>query len=211
MREVVFTRVDIQVTPTLDKYQYHHSTNNDFIDGVMENFKIPTYNDVSSKNQEYFNFYHEKLGSLPNLYAMLAHSSTGLEAYLRFHTHKQSLSILEKEIIGIIVGAYNKSDYCLETHTMIGKLNGLSEEQIESLKNDGLPFDNKHNALVILVRSLVKTKGRPDQELVTQFFSSGYTKENFVDAVLSVGDNMITNLLSCSMQVPSDFQSFGGF
>jgi AhpD family alkylhydroperoxidase len=66
---------------------------------------------------------------------MLAHSGTALEAHPSFHNHLQSLTNLEKEIIGLVVGFINESAYCLETHTMMARLNGLIDKEIEEIKN----------------------------------------------------------------------------
>ncbi|KAA2243394.1 carboxymuconolactone decarboxylase family protein [Chitinophaga agrisoli] len=171
----------------------------------MKHFQIPGYADVSLQNRQYFDFYKKQLGSLPNLYAMLAHSDTGLDAYLRFHDHKQSLTIPEKEIIGLIVGTVNQSVYCLETHVMIARLNGFTDEEIREVKGGSARFNERYHALAQLVFNIMSTKGHPASTQLEVFFEAGYTNESLVDVMLCIGDNMITNLLSCTMQVPSDF------
>jgi AhpD family alkylhydroperoxidase len=173
----------------------------------MNTFQLPKYPEVSPLNQQYFNFFVEHLGSLPNLYAMLAHSDNALDAYLRLHNHQLSLTIPEKEIIALIVSSVNESKYCLETHTMIARLNGFNEEEIMEIKNGSAKFDDRYHALAKLVYSIVITKGHPENKFMQIFFAVGYTKENLTDTFICVGDNVITNLLTCSMQVPSDFSS----
>jgi AhpD family alkylhydroperoxidase len=175
----------------------------------MNTFPIPGYTDVSDKNRKYFDFFNKQLGSLPNLYATLAHSDSALEAYWMFHNHSQSLTIPEKEIIGLVVGSINESSYCLETHSMIARLNGFSEEQIYEIKKGSAKFDKRYDAFADLVYSIVTTKGRPDEQQFLRFFEAGYTQESLVDILLCIGDSMITNLLTCSMRVPSDFPTAG--
>ena len=171
----------------------------------MNTFPLPQYANVSVQNQQYFNFFTQQLGSLPNLYAMLAHSNTGLDAYLRLHNHQQSLTIAEKEIIGLVVSSINQSGYCLETHTMIARLNGFTDSQIGEIKNGSALFNSRYHALAQLVYNISTTKGHPTNQLLHLFFEAGYTRESLVDTFLCIGDNIITNLLTCTMQVPSDF------
>jgi AhpD family alkylhydroperoxidase len=170
----------------------------------MIHFPIPKYEDVSKENQQYFDFFKNQSGSLPNLYAMLAHSGTALNAYWKFHQHPQSLSIIEKEITGIVVASYNESAYCLETHVMIAKLNGLTDDQISEIIDGTALFNNRYDGLVRVVHAIVRSKGRPEESLLSRFFEAGYTTENLVDLFLCIADNTLTNLLTCSLKVPSD-------
>ncbi|HEY4196759.1 MAG TPA: hypothetical protein VGM63_14545, partial [Mucilaginibacter sp.] len=85
----------------------------------MIHFPIPQYDEVSAVNRKYFNFFEQKLGSIPNLYGMLAHSGGALDAYYQLHEHAQSLNVIERAVFGILVDSLNESVYCLETHKMI--------------------------------------------------------------------------------------------
>jgi AhpD family alkylhydroperoxidase len=173
----------------------------------MDTFQIPKYKHVSTLNQYYFSFFHQHLGGVPNLYAMLAHSENALDTYWRLHNHKQSLTIPEKEIIGLIVSSINESGYCLETHIMIAKLNGFTDDMISEIRSGSAHFDSQYHALAQLIYSIVTTRGNPDERLFELFFEAGYTTESLVDAFIAIGDTVIANLLTCSMRVPSDSSS----
>lgn len=170
----------------------------------MIQFPIPQYDEVSAINRKYFDLFQQKLGSIPNLYGMLAHSEGALDAYYKLHEHAQSLSIIERAIIGIIVASLNESVYCLETHKMIANLNGLSNKEINEVLDGTILFNEHYNCLSRLVTEVVVSKGKPREKTMDEFLSAGYTIENLVDVILSIADTSFTNLLTCIMNVPLD-------
>jgi hypothetical protein len=51
----------------------------------------------------------------------------------------------------------------------------------------------------------VTERGRADPALVDAFFAAGWTKENLVDTIVSIGDKTVTNYLHSTTRVPVDF------
>jgi hypothetical protein len=51
----------------------------------------------------------------------------------------------------------------------------------------------------------MESKGKPDSSVVENFFNSGYTEENLIDAIVIVGDKIISNYIHGITQVPIDF------
>lgn len=172
----------------------------------MITFEIPLKESVQDSSRKYFDYFTHQLGSMPNLYAMLAHSGNALEAYFQLHNREQSLDLMEKEVVALVVASVNASSYCIGTHTMIGSLNGMSRPEIEDLKKGEAPFNEKLDALAKLTWSIVVSRGRPEEELMNNFFSSGYTSEHLVDLILAIGENTIANILCLTMKVPDDRQ-----
>src|SRR3954468_9614019 len=95
----------------------------------MEKFTVPTRDEVSPANQASFDALQKALGMVPNLYATIAYSDNGLSRYLAFQTGKTSLSNKKKEAVNLVVSAVNGCVYCQSAHTVLGKMNGLSEEE----------------------------------------------------------------------------------
>lgn len=170
----------------------------------MHTFCIPKKEDVSPLNKKYFDYFNDKLGIMPNLYAILAYSDTGLETYVQLQSRKQLLTIEEKEVISLVVGAFNESAYCLQSHAMIARLNGFSEQQIAEIKTGTAAFDPKYDTLARLTYSMVLNRCKPEDSTLDQFFSMGYTNSHLVDVVLCIGANMISNMLTRTMDVPLD-------
>ena len=167
-------------------------------------FSVPTREQVSENNQAIFDNLQKALGFVPNLYATIAYSKNGLEKYLAYQNAKTSLSNKEKEAVNLIVSQVNNCEYCLSAHTVIGKMNGFTEEQVVDIRK-GNVSDAKLNALVQLAAEVTKTRGYANPELVDAFFAQGYTNENLVDVILQVSDKTAMNYLHNLTKVTIDF------
>ena len=110
----------------------------------------------------------------------------------------------EKEAVNLIVSQVNNCIYCQSAHTVIGKMNGFTDEQLLDIRK-GKSNDAKLNALVQLAAGITKNRGTVDDTLVDNFFAQGYTNENLVDLVLQVSDKTAMNYLHNLTKIPVDF------
>lgn len=170
----------------------------------MKKFTVPTREQVAPANQTIFDNLTKALGFVPNLYATIAYSDNGLSRYLAYQNAKTTLSNKEKEAVNLIVSQVNNCLYCQSAHTVIGKMNGFTDEQLLDIRR-GIANDPKLNALVKLAASIAKNRGNADAALVDDFFAQGYTNENLVDLVLQVSDKTAMNYLHNLTQIPVDF------
>ena len=144
------------------------------------------------------------LGFVPNLYATIGYSKNGLERFLAYQNAKTSLNNKEKEAVNLIVSQVNNCVYCVSAHTVIGKMNGFTDEQILDIRK-GKAADAKLNALVQLAGEITKTRGEANSDLVDAFFAQGFTNENLVDLTLLISDKTAMNYLHNLTKVPVDF------
>ncbi|WP_213086932.1 carboxymuconolactone decarboxylase family protein [Chitinophaga agrisoli] len=168
-------------------------------------FKVPQREDVSPNNQAIFDNLKSALGMVPNLYATMAYSNTGLENYLNFQNGKTSLSKKEKEAINLVVSQVNGCNYCLSAHTLLGKMNGFTEEQTIEIRKGGAAFDSKLDALVKFTRDATINKGRVSEVTLTNFFNAGYTHASIVDVMIAIADKVVMNYIHNLTEVPIDF------
>ena len=171
----------------------------------MTTFNIPTRDQVSPANQALFDNLKKGLGMVPNLYATFAHSDTALATYLALQNAKSSLMGKSREVVNLVVSQVNECEYCLAAHTMLGKMNGFTDEQVLELRQGRASFDAKFDALARLVRNITERRGHADQSVVEAFFAAGWTKENLVDAIVIIGDKTTSNYLHATTKVPVDF------
>lgn len=171
----------------------------------MTKFTVPTRGEVSESNQAIFDNIKTSLGMMPNLYAVFAHSDTALGNYLALQNAKTGFSKKEKEVINLVVSQVNECRYCQSAHTVLGKLNGFTEEQIISLRQAKAPFDKKLDALAKLAKAITENKGRASANLVDDFITAGYTKGHIVDLIIAIADKVIMNYLHNLTEVPIDF------
>ena len=137
----------------------------------MAQFTVPTRDKVSPNNQAIFDNLKKGLGFVPNLYATYAYSDTALGDYLALQNLKTTLKAKEKEVINLVVSQVNDCRYCQSAHTALGKMNGFTDEQILEIRGGSASFDSKLNALARLTQSFVINRGKPDANLVDDFFN----------------------------------------
>lgn len=171
----------------------------------MPAFTVPTRDEVSPANQALFDTLKKTLGMTPNLYATLAHSETALGTYLALQGAKSSLSAKEREVINLAVSQVNDCAYCLAAHTVIAGLNGFTPEQILELRAGRAPFDPRLDALSRFARATAEARGKPGGTVVEALLAAGYTRGQLVDAIVVIGDKIITNYLHGVTQVAIDF------
>lgn len=167
-------------------------------------FSVPTREQVSENNQVIFDNLQKALGFVPNLYATIAYSKNGLEKYLAYQNAKTSLTNKEKEAVNLIVSQVNNCIYCQSAHTVIGKMNGFSDEQLLDIRN-AKSTDSKLDALVKLAAEITQTRGNANSDIVAAFFAQGYTNENLVDLILQVSDKTAMNYLHNLTKIEVDF------
>src|ERR1700754_5172965 len=171
----------------------------------MKKFPIPTREQVSPANQMLFDNLTKKVGSVPNLYAIFAHSEHALGNYLTLQSGKTSLNGKEREVINLVVSQVNGCEYCLAAHTFISQRIGFSDEQILEIRKGAASFDPKMDALARMTKSMAENKGHADPQLIEKFYAVGYNEGSLVDVVMAVGDKIISNYIFALTQIPIDF------
>lgn len=170
----------------------------------MENFPVPTRDQVSASSQAQFDNLQKAVGFVPNLYATMAYSENGLAKYLAFQGAKTSLNNKEKEAVNLIVSELNGCRYCQSAHTALGKMNGFSDDEILKIRG-GHASDARLAALVTLAQEVNEHKGHVTPATLDAFFAAGYDKGNLVDVILQVSDKIAMNYLHNLTKVPIDF------
>src|SRR5690606_30755494 len=158
----------------------------------MTKFLVPTRGEVSENNQAIFDNLQENIGFVPNLYAYYAKNETALGDYLAFQNRKSTLKTKEREAINLVTSQINGCSYCLAAHTVLGKMNGFTDEQIIELRKGSASFDSKLDALVKFAASTVSNKGKASEESKQVFFNTGYTEANMIDGVIVISDKIIS-------------------
>lgn len=171
----------------------------------MKTIAVPTRDQVTPANQALFDNLTKAIGSVPNLYAVYAHSENALGTYLALSNAKTSLKAKEKEVVNLVVSQVNECAYCLSAHTAIAKLQGFTDEQILQIRRSSVSFDSKLDALAKLAKSIAENKGHADTKLIENFFAAGYNEGALIDVVMVVGDKTITNYIYALTGVPIDF------
>lgn len=172
---------------------------------MTKTFTVPSRESVSPANQAIFDNLKGGLGFVPNLYAFYAKNETALADYLALQNRKSTLRAREREVINLVTSEVNGCRYCQSAHTVIGKMNGFSDDQILEIRGGSAGFDVKLDALVRLTKSVVENRGRATDSIVQKFFDAGYTEANLIDVVMVIGDKIISNYIHNLAGFPIDF------
>ena len=145
-------------------------------------------------------------GFLPNLLGVLAASPATLEAYLTLNKllGETSLTPVEQQVAILAISAENDCHYCMAAHSVVGKMTGVSEADIQSLRNETPIADAKLEALRDFAKTLVAKRGWADESDMEAFFSAGYTRQSALDVVLAVSFKIISNYTNHIFDTPLD-------
>jgi len=171
----------------------------------MTQFNVPTRNQVSANNQTIFDQLEKGLGFVPNLYAYFAKNETALGDYLALQNRKSTLRAKEREIINLVVSQFNGCRYCQSAHTVLGQMNGFTEDQILEIRKGRATFDDKLDALAKFTLLVTENKGQVSNEAKSEFFGAGYSESNMIDVVVIIGDKIISNYIHNLAEFAIDF------
>ncbi|PQO46868.1 carboxymuconolactone decarboxylase family protein [Blastopirellula marina] len=147
-----------------------------------------------------------KLGMTPNLMRTMASSPAVLEGYLALSgalTHGK-LSAKVREQLSLTVAEANGCDYCLAAHSTIGKMSGLTAEQIADSRR-GESVDAKTDSLLHFARQVIDSRGKVSDADVYAVRDAGYSDAEIGEIVAAVALNIFTNYFNNVAETEIDF------
>jgi uncharacterized peroxidase-related enzyme len=147
-----------------------------------------------------------KLGMVPNIARTMANAPAVLEGYLGFSgaLAKGTLSAKVREQIALTVAQRNRCDYCLAAHSTVGKMVGLTEEQILDSRH-GKAIDSKTDAVLRLAGLLVDNQGRISDRELEEARAAGLNDATIAEIVATVALNIFTNYFNHVADPEIDF------
>lgn len=104
------------------------------------------------------------------------------------------LSNKEKEAVNLVISQVNGCVYCQIIHTVQGKRNAFSNEQILNLRK-GQGENAKLNALVQLNSDITQKGCQLNAGSKAALYQQGYNDENLVDSFVQISDKFKMNYL----------------
>jgi uncharacterized peroxidase-related enzyme len=161
---------------------------------------------ATGKSKELLTALQNSLKSVPNLAKALANSPAALKAWIEFDgaLAKGSLDAKLKQEIALAVGQKNGCEYCVSAHTAIGKLAGLTDQQILSSRQ-GQGTSPKATAALTFARELLERRGQVTASSVQALRDQGFTDGEIAEIVAHVALNIFTNYFNIALDVDVDF------
>jgi uncharacterized peroxidase-related enzyme len=162
--------------------------------------------EATGKVKELYDAIDKKMGQIPNIFKGLANSPVALQAYLALDDliENGELTPQEQQIVRLVTSQYNGCDYCLGAHTMVGKQQGLSDEQMIAVRR-GDAKDPAHAALGQFTRRVLETKGFVTDNDINAFRNARYTDAQMLEVVTIMAQKTLSNYFNHIHQTELDF------
>ncbi|MCC9606126.1 carboxymuconolactone decarboxylase family protein [Blastopirellula sp. JC732] len=161
---------------------------------------------VEGKTKEMLDAVEKKLGMTPNLMRTMANSPAVLEGYLALSgaLGHGKLPAKIRERISLFVAESNGCDYCLAAHSALGKMSGLTGDQIADSRR-GESDDAKTGSLLRFARRIMETRGKVSDAEVKAIRDAGYDDGAIAEIVAGVALNIFTNYFNNVAETEVDF------
>ena len=141
---------------------------------------------------------NRQLGSVPNLFRLVANSPAALEGYLGMQgaLAKGALPAATRERIALAVAEVNGCNYCLAAHTYLARnLARLDDAEIAANRAGG-SGDAKAHVAVTFAATIARERGHIRPEHLAAVRAAGYDDAQIIEIVQHVALNTWTNYIN---------------
>lgn len=172
----------------------------------MSRLNVVDPKEAQGRQKELLDAVQNKLGMTPNLVKVFANSPAVLQGYLGLNEGlgEGTLDVQLTEKIALAVSETNGCDYCAAAHTAIGKMVGLSQEQILDARQGG-SSDAREDAAIRFANSVTESRGWVSDEDLDSVRSAGFDDEEITEIVAHVVLSIFRNYFNHIAQTPVDF------
>lgn len=150
----------------------------------------------------------KKLGFVPNLFQEMSKSPATLQVYLGGQEAllTGSLTPQEQQAVQLTVSAFNGCHYCQAAHEWIGGKLGIKAEDLEAIREGGVPADSGLATVVRATRLILESKGWLDVATVRALGQEGISRARLYEIVAFIGLKTISNYINHIAHTPIDDQ-----
>lgn len=147
-----------------------------------------------------------KLGMVPNLMKTMAQAPSVLDGYLAFSGAAGSgaLPAALREQIALLTAETNGCDYCASAHQALGKMAGLSADEI-ARGYAGDSADPKARAALAFAGSVLANRGKVSDGDLAAIKAAGYSDGEVLEIVANTVLNVLTNYVNNVAGTDIDF------
>jgi uncharacterized peroxidase-related enzyme len=173
---------------------------------TMSRIQPVKHEEATGKVKELLDVVNNKLGMTPNMMKTMARSPAVLEAYLNFNGALAGgkLDARLREQIALISAEINNCGYCASAHTAIGKMVGLSGEEILAARR-GHSSQTEIDAALRFARTVIVNRGQVSEADVKAVKDAGFSESEIGEIVANVGLNIFTNYFNQIAETEIDF------
>ncbi len=172
----------------------------------MITFPVHTLKTASEEGKARLEISQQSYGSIPNLHGVMAGSPTLLEAYQALNKifMKNSLNNVERNIIWMTANYENGCTYCMAAHSLIAKMSGVNESDLNALRTGSELQDSKLQTLREFTRHVIAERGWVAPKQLEAMEAAGYTNETVLDVIFGIGMKTLSNYTNHVANTPLD-------
>jgi len=142
-----------------------------------------------------------------NIYKGLANSPAALQACLGMGKAlaEAKLSKKEQEVIQLAIAEAQGCHYCVAAHTQVGRMSGLSDEQMIGARRGTIKDDPKLDAVVKFVLSMHEKRGFVSDDELASIRAHGYDDGQIAEMVASYALMIFTSTFNHVNDTEVDF------
>lgn len=149
----------------------------------------------------------KQMGSVPNVFRVLANSPAALEGYLGLSSAigRGTLGPKMRERIYLAIAEFNECSYCLSAHSYSAKKLAKLDDAEIAANRKGTSNDPKADAAVRLAVKIASERGHVKDEDIAEVKAAGYTDGDIAEIVVAVATITLTNYINEVAQTEIDF------
>ena len=161
---------------------------------------------AKGKAKELLDAVEKKYGAVPNSFKTMAHSPTGLQAFLDLSGTLEGgvLPFETRYQIAPAVSEINGCAYCLSAFTAIGKSGSMKDETLAMCRTAG-SADPKTDAILKFAAAIVRERGAVTAEDFQKVKSAGCSDEEIQEIVANVALFTFANYINLVIGTEIDF------
>ncbi len=161
---------------------------------------------TTGKSKELLDAVKAKLGLVPNMTRVMANSPAVLGGYLGLSGALAGGTLDPKlrEQIALLIAQENACEYCLSAHSALGKMSGLTAQQLIESRH-GTDSSPRHAAALTFARQVLEGKGQVTDGQLDAVRNAGFSDGEIAEIIAAVALNVFTNYFNIAAQVDVDF------
>lgn len=172
----------------------------------MARLPIQSVQSAAGGNKDIFAALQKGLGTVPNMARVMANSPAVLQSWASFNGAMGTarLSAQIREQVALLTAQSNACTYCLSAHSVLGKMVGLNQAQIDGARH--LESSDPHTfAALKFAQAVIDRRGGIGESDIKAVRAAGFSDAEIAEIVAAVALNFFTNFFNRAFDVDVDF------
>jgi uncharacterized peroxidase-related enzyme len=150
---------------------------------------------------------YNRVGMVPNLYIQMANSAMVFDGFLKLNACLEGSKLEKKirEMVYLRTSQINGCVYCQASHTSTAVEHGILTQQETLDARRGRSDDPRIEAMLVFTTAVVTDRGHVTDELLERVRAQGFSDEEIVDAIGTMGMATLSNYIAIVGQPDLDF------